>query len=141
MVIVAIVGLVTILSVPNFTRYLNTWRLNGETQEFASTLRTARSVAVMKNIDVVFSFDMDTNTYSYFEDVDRDGSRDANEYRSARYELPDNIVIAGHTLASSTLTFGSKGNTQANGTITLRNTINQTKGIRIYGGTGNITVD
>ena len=37
-------------------------------------------------------------------------------------------------------TFG-KGNTRESGTITLRNVDNKIKGVRIYGGTGNISVD
>ena len=39
------------------------------------------------------------------------------------------------------LTFGSKGNTRETGSITFRNLNNITKQIRIYGGTGNVTID
>lgn len=141
MISISILGLIAILSIPNYNRFMQSWRLKGEVQQFAGTLRAARSAAIMKNIDVVFTFDMDTNTYSYFEDANRDGNYDSGEYLSTNYELPVCVSITAFTLSSSTLTFGSKGNTRESGTITLRNLENNTKNIRIYGGTGNITID
>jgi len=141
MVVIGIIGLIAVMSIPNFNRYLNNWRLNGEAQQFASALRKARSIAVMKNIDVVFTFDRANDTYWYFEDADRDGNLDSNELQSETYEMSPRVTIAAYTLSNQTLTFGSKGNTRESGTITLRNVDNEIKGIRIYGGTGNISVD
>lgn len=141
MIVISIFGLIAVLALPNYGRFVATWRLNGEAQQFATTLRTARSSAVMKNIDVIFIFDMDANDYFYFEDTNRDGNHDAGEYLSATYELPEGITITAFTLSNPTLTFGSKGNTRESGTITLRNVLNNTKDIRIYGGTGNVTID
>jgi len=141
MIGITIFGLIAVLSVPNYNRFMMGWRLNGETQQLASALRTARSSAVMKNIDVVFTFDVDTNTYSWFEDMNRNGSIDNGEYESAEYDLGETVEISAHTLSSTTLTFGSKGNTRESGSITLRNPLNDVKSVRIFGGTGNVTVD
>jgi len=141
MITVSVFGLIAVLSVPNYNRFMMGWRLNGETQQLASSLRAARSTAVMKNIDVVFSFDTDTNSYSWFEDSNRDGNLDNGEYESAVYDLGETVEISAYTLSSTTLTFGSKGNTRESGSITLRNAINNVKSIRIFGGTGNVTVD
>ncbi|MBN2071883.1 MAG: GspH/FimT family pseudopilin [Candidatus Krumholzibacteriota bacterium] len=141
MVVVLIIGLMAILSMPAFGRFIQNWRLNGDAEQFAVTLRSARSSAVMKNIDVVFSFDMTNDNYSYFEDSDRNGNRSSDEFQSATYTLSPGVRIVGHTFSSSKLTFGSKGNTRESGTITLRNPANKNKTVRIFGGTGNITVD
>ena len=141
MVTVCIIGLIAVLSIPGFTRFRQSWKLNGDADQFASTIRTARAAAVMKNINAIFTFDMDNSTFFYFEDNDRDGTRDNDEYRSATYDLDPAIVFSASTLPGTTLTFGSMGNTRKSGIITLRNTYNRTRNIRIYGGTGNITVD
>ena len=141
MVVVLIIGLLAILSMPALGRFIQNSRLNGDTEQFAVALRSARSAAVMKNIDVIFSFDMAQNTYSYFEDSDRNGLRSADEYLSSTYSLSPNVKIAAHTFSSTRLTFGSKGNTRESGTITLTNTNNKLKGIRIFGGTGNIIAE
>jgi type IV fimbrial biogenesis protein FimT len=141
MIVITILGLVAVLSVPNYQRFMQGWRLDGETQHLASALRTARSAAVMKNIDVVFTFDPDANTYSWFEDTNGNGNLDNGEYESAEYSLSETVDIAAHTLSSTTLTFGNKGNTRESGSITLRNTLNNVRQVRIFGGTGNVTVD
>ncbi len=141
MIVISIIGLIAVLALPNYGRFVATWRLNGEAQQFATTLRTARSSAVMKNIDVIFTFDTDASTYFYFEDMNKDGGHDAGEYMSAIYALPESIKITAFTLSNPTLTFGSKGNTRESGTITLLNVLSDTKDIRIYGGTGNVTID
>lgn len=141
MITISIIGLIAILSVPNYQRFMHGWRLNGETQQLASALRTARSSAVMKNIDVVFSFDTDDGTYSWYEDMNRNGSLDNGEYESSEFDLGETIEITAHTLSSTTLTFGNKGNTRESGSITLRNVLNNVRQVRIFGGTGNVTVD
>ena len=63
------------------------------------------------------------------------------EYESAERALPEAVEISAHTLSSTTLTFGSKGSTRSSGSITLRNTLNKVRSVRIFGGTGNVTVD
>jgi type IV fimbrial biogenesis protein FimT len=141
MISISIMGLITILAVPGFTRFLQSWKLQGDANHFATVLRTARAAAVTKNISVVFTFDTDDETFFYYEDGNRNNSYDNNEYHSATYSLETGIGFAGHTLSSSTLTFGSMGNTRESGSVTLRNTFNRTRTVRIYGGTGNITIE
>jgi len=141
MISISIMGLITVLAVPGFTRFLQSWKLQGDANQFATVLRTARAAAVTKNTSVVFTFDTDADNYFYFEDNDRDGTHDGGEYLSATYNLETGIAFAGHTLSSSTLTFGSIGNTRESGSVTFRNTFNRTRTVRIYGGTGNITIE
>jgi type IV fimbrial biogenesis protein FimT len=141
MISISIMGLITVLAVPGFTRFLQSWKLQGEANQFAATLRTARAAAVTKNINVVFTFDPDDETFFYFEDSDRDGLQDNSEYCSATYSLETGIAFAAYTLSSETLTFGSMGNTRESGSVTLRNSYNRTRTVRIYGGTGNITIE
>jgi Tfp pilus assembly protein FimT len=141
MIVIGILGLIAALTIPNIRGFLETWKLNGETQELVSTLRTARSAAVKRNVDVVFSFDIANDTYFYFEDDDGDGGHDNDEYMSETREMSPGIIITAHTLPSATLTFGNKGETGSSGTITLKNSCNKVKSIRIMGGSGNIEID
>jgi len=141
MITVLIIGIIAALSMPGFARFLQTWKLAGDADHFATALRTARAAAVTKNINTVFTFNKANGTFFYFEDTDRDGALDNTEYRSATYRLEPGIVFAGYTLSNPTLTFGSMGNTRESGTITLRNSNNRTKTVRIFGGTGNVLVN
>ena len=138
MFVIMIFGLVMAASVPSFGRFLQTWKLHGEVDRMAAALRTARSAAVMRNINAVFQFDTDAGTYFYYEDDDRDGTRDTAEYRSATFTLPPGIIIDSQTLGGTTVTFGPRGNTMQSGAIILENGLEKTRQITIFGGTGNI---
>lgn len=141
MFVVLIFGLMMLVSIPGFGRFLQTWKLRGEVDRMASAMRTARSAAIMKNVESVFTFNTNQRTYFYYEDLDGDSQRDANEYRSATHTLPAGIIFRGHTLNGTTITFGPRGNASENGTITLQNGLNRTRQISLFGGTGNISVD
>ena len=141
MIAIMIAGSIIILSVPSFNSIRLSWRLRGETQQMAAVLRAARSTAVMKNITTVFTFNPNNRTYSYFEDRDRDGARDNDEYQSATYRLVPQVRMAAYTLPGTSLSFGPMGNTKASGSITLMTSHNRFRTIWVYGGTGNVTVD
>ena len=141
MVVVLLIGLSLLLSIPAFGRFQRSWRLMGEVDRVASTMRTARSVAITKNIDAVFEFDTSTHTYFYFEDEDGNGSRAASEYQSATYELSEGVTFSGHTLSGTKIIFGPKGNANDSGTITVSNTQPRSLTISLFGGTGNVRVD
>jgi len=138
MFVVLVFGLTMALSLPGFGKFLATWKLHGEVDQMASTMRAARSAAIMKNIDAVFQFDVNRGIYFYFEDEDGDGTRDANEYRSAIHNLPPGITFDSHTFGSTTITFGPRGNTTQSGSIMMENTNHKTRQLSLFGGTGNI---
>jgi prepilin-type N-terminal cleavage/methylation domain-containing protein len=138
---IMIMGVIAVLSVPAVAPFLQSWKLKGEAQQMASVLRSARSAAVMKNINAVFTFNPASGTYSYFEDNDRDGTRDLNEFQSATFRLVPQVTIAAFTLPGTSLTFGPMGNTRANGALTLQAAHNRSRTIRVFSGTGNVTVD
>lgn len=141
MIAIAVMGLVLAASIPAMGRFMQSWRLNGEIDQLAGFLRGARSTAIMKNRDVIFKFQMSDGTYFYFEDTDSDGVRDGDEYQSGTRTLEGGISIDAHTLSSPILIFGSRGNTNEGGTITLRNTRANTRMVSVFGGTGAISTD
>jgi prepilin-type N-terminal cleavage/methylation domain-containing protein len=141
MVVVSLFGLFMLATIPLFSRHQQDFRLLTEADRLATTLRSARGTAVMKQINSVFEFDISSGTYSYFEDQNADGTRENDEYRSALFTLPTGITFKSHSLTVPNLTFGPKGNTSETGAIILSNRINRTKTILIYGGTGNVRIE
>jgi hypothetical protein len=55
--------------------------------------------------------------------------------------MSEGVKITAFTLTSSVFTFGSKGSTPQSGSVTLKNVNNKVKNIRIFGGTGNVSVE
>lgn len=141
MIVVLVMGILLAVSAPAMGRFLQSWRLNGEANELATFIRLARTAAVTKNTNVVFVFDVNNGQYYYIEDDDNSGGHSAGEYQSATHELSHGIDIDNYTMAQQWITFGPKGNTIDGGAITLENNHNSTRRIRIFSGTGNVTVD
>jgi prepilin-type N-terminal cleavage/methylation domain-containing protein len=141
MVAIGILGIVLVMSLPAFGRFVHTWRLKGSVEQLSTVLRTARSAAVMKHTEAVFQIDLNRNQYFYYEDLNENGVRESTEYRSATYDLATGITFQGLTIPSATITFGPKGNTSSSGSITLQDLSNHTRAVRIFGGTGNISLD
>lgn len=141
MVSISIFGLILAASAPSFSRFLQSWKLSGEVNQLATTLRMARSAAVIKNVNTVFEFNEDAGTYSYYEDTDGDGVRDAAEFRSGVETLDAGIHFDSHTFSTTKVTFGPKGNANESGDITMMNSREWTRTVSVFGGTGNIRAD
>jgi Tfp pilus assembly protein FimT len=134
-------GLLLAVSSPALSRFAANWRLNGAAATMATHLRSARSTAVNKNIDVVFIFDQDTGEYHSLEDTNGNGVADAGELETTVQELPSGVVIKDFTVPSKEITFSSKGSTADGGTIMMVGRGGKAIQIRVYSGTGNISVE
>jgi prepilin-type N-terminal cleavage/methylation domain-containing protein len=141
MVVISVMGLLLAVSVPAMGRFMQSWRLNGEANEVATFLRLARAAAVTKNTNVMFVFDASAGEYYYFEDDDDSGVQNGDEYESALQELSEGIYIDSYSMGQQWITFGPKGNTVDGGNIILMNSHDSTKRLRVFSGTGNVTID
>jgi prepilin-type N-terminal cleavage/methylation domain-containing protein len=140
MVVVTIMGILLAVSAPAMSRFAGNWRLNGAAANMAMVMRSARSAAVSKDVDVVFTFDDAQGQYSYIEDTNGNGDADAGERQSAVQTLPPGITINDYTVPQTTVTFNGKGSTADGGTIVMKRDSYEVQ-IRVYSGTGNIEVE
>jgi general secretion pathway protein H len=63
LVVLAIIGLVVALALPNLRRPPDNLRLEAATRTVASALRLSRSQAIVRNADVVLTIDADRRTF------------------------------------------------------------------------------
>lgn len=142
MVVVGAMGLLLALSVPGIRGWLRSMRLNGEVNSMAMMMRAARSVAINRNSDVVFVFDQSEGQYFYVIDADGDGAADDNEVQSGTHTLRDGITIGAFTTPQQWITFTPRGSTSDGGTITVEgHNSENSRTIRVYSGTGNVTIE
>ena len=141
MVVISAMGLLIALSVPGVRSWLRSMKLNGEVNSMAMMMRTARSIAINRNSDVLFVFDQSEGEYFYVIDSDGDGSADDNEVQSGTHTLTDGISIGAFTTPQQWITFTSRGGTSDGGTITVQSHNENSRTIRVYSGTGNVTVE
>jgi len=141
MIVVTVMGVLLAVGAPFYGRYMASWRLSGETSKMAMVMRAARSAAVNKNCDVIFVFDQDDGEYYFVEDTDGDGSAGAGEHVSGVQTLGKGVTIADFDMAQQWVTFSPRGSTADGGTITMQGKHEDQRVIKVFGGTGNISVD
>ena len=140
MIVVTIMGILLAVTAPAMARFAGNWRLNGAAANMAMVMRSARSAAVSKDINVVFTFDEDTGQYSYLEDKNGNGDADDGERESAVQTLPPGVLLDDYTVPQTSVTFNGKGSTADGGTIEMKRGDYEVQ-IRVYSGTGNIEVE
>jgi prepilin-type N-terminal cleavage/methylation domain-containing protein len=141
MIVISIMGTLLAVSSPALSRFVSNWRLNGATAQMAMAMRAARSTAVNKNINVIFVFDQSDGEYYFVEDTDGDGSADAGERQTGVQTLPAGVAIGDYSIPQQWITFTPRGNTADAGTIVVRGRGERELLIRVFGGTGNISVE
>jgi prepilin-type N-terminal cleavage/methylation domain-containing protein len=140
MIVVTIMGILLAVTAPAMSRFAGNWRLNGAAANMAMVMRSARSAAVSKDINVVFTFDEDKGEYSYLEDTNGNGDADGGERESAVQTLPPGVLFDDYTVPQTSVTFNGKGSTADGGTIAMKRGDYEVQ-IRVYSGTGNIEVE
>ena len=141
MIVITIMGVLMAVSAPAIARYASNWRLSGAASQMAMSIRSARSTAVNKDMDVVFLFDKDKGQYHILEDANGNGDADGGERESAVQDLPNGVTIEDYTVPQESLTFNSKGSTQDGGVIVFKGKHGYELQIRVYSGTGNVSVE
>jgi prepilin-type N-terminal cleavage/methylation domain-containing protein len=141
MIVITIMGVLMAVSAPSIARYAAIWRLNGAASTMAMSIRAARSAAVNHDMDVVFFFDKDAGQYHFLEDANGNGAADGGEHESSVQDLPKGVAIDDFTVPQASLTFNSKGSTQDGGVIVVKGRGDYELQIRVYSGTGNVSVE
>jgi prepilin-type N-terminal cleavage/methylation domain-containing protein len=141
MIVISIMGVLLAVSAPALSQYAANWKLNGAVSDMAMVIRAARSTAVNKDINVVFLFDKDGSQYHALEDTNGNGTSDAGERETSVQDLPSGVSIDSFTVPQESVTFNSKGSTQDGGVIVMKGRGNYELQIRVYSGTGNVSVE
>jgi len=78
MIVVAIMGILSAIAVPNLKTYMAQRRLNGAVRQVFGDLMAARQRAITENRSIGVEFTSD-HVYRIFADTDNDGIRDSDE--------------------------------------------------------------
>lgn len=143
MVVIAIIGILTAIVVPNYIRYRNNQQVLKAARSVYSALQSAKETAIRDSvaINVLFSVGNGANgTYQIFEDENDNGTLDAGEEISSG-GMPPGISLTSapfNGVANSTifsplgLTTGEDGSViVTNGDQKAEVFVNQAGGIRV----------
>ncbi len=135
-VVIAIVGILAGIAVPNFVGWLPKYRLNSSADDIQSLVQNARLRAVKENAHVAVLLDPDNDglggDYLAFVDANSDWNLDAGEIVVMRGEVSSGIRITGTGYANDRFSFNSRGLClEGSGSISLRNSSGKTKTVAI----------
>ena len=157
--VIALIGILAAMAIPNFSRWKEKYELNGETKKVYFDLLLAHSTSIKNNHDVLVTFDILNNTYKVHQDINNNGVEESSEqiksvnlendiqfgFNSGVLDLEGNLVTSSIFLASgNSITFNSRGQASTSGSIFLihKNDIgksnNRLRSINIIQSTGAI---
>ena len=117
MIVIAIIAILSAISVPTFSSYMATRRLNGAARQVQGDLMATRMQAVSSNKLVAVSF-INSNQYTIFFDNNNNGSIDSGETIVTKNIYPDYYDVTITAVSSYQPKFYSNG-TSNNGRITF----------------------
>ena len=124
LIIIAVIGILSLISLPIYRSINPTLSLNANTRQIASHLRQAQQLAVEEQNNYTAVFDINTN---YYEIINMQSSSTV-----ISQTLQNNITIDSiSNLTDNTVTFTITGSALESGEIILKNANNETKNIEI----------
>lgn len=109
--VTCLLGLVTLLCVPNFKDSLQNYRLAVTVQEVGQNIRLAQKLAITEGVSYKVLFDLE-NKITY---------RIASGYKATRFDLPLGVCFDWANFPKSTLAFYPSGAPSQGGTIAIKN--------------------
>ena len=106
--VVAIIGIMSLIVVPNFVQYYRSIRLKTAMRRMTNDLRAARQRAVARNSMVMISYKTDTNRYQMWESVDQ-GATWGQLGTTTQLDTPISISDSGSASTSMTDAFKGDG--------------------------------
>lgn len=120
MVVLAILGIMAAIVVPNFKQYLLQRRLNGAARQIMSDLMSARMKAITQNRKVKVFFSGSNHQYTVCDDANGDGTVGSGEgtvqVRDIQYDYPGVTYTA-----TADPIFNKNGTAAVMATVTVSN--------------------
>jgi len=143
MAALVVFGILIVLSVPAFRRYMATQQVEGSVHRMAANLRLARQSAATERNNYKVRFDPATRRYSILDDDNNNGTADTGEMVLGPVNIPGELTVTnGPALPFSgdTLVFYPNGSTNSTGTITFENRRHYSRLVRVMRSTGAVAV-
>lgn len=109
MAVISLLGLITLLGVPNFRNHWSNYQLSTAAEEVAQNIRLAQKRSISEGIFCKIFFDLEEKT-SY---------RIVLGYKSTKYNLPKEVYFQWNNFSNDTLIFNPSGAPSQGGTVAI----------------------
>ena len=121
MVTIAIVAIVSALTVPSFLQWRDRTKVRGDATNLRAAFETAKLRAIKHNTNAIVIFPDATSYWAYI-DANKNNVRDADETTIFDNTLSPGVRITGNTFTGGNMAFNPRGmanGPNSTGTITL----------------------
>jgi type IV fimbrial biogenesis protein FimT len=122
MIIVGIIGLVSLIAIPNMIGWRGERQLDGAARNFMADMQLAKLKAIREAEDVCVNINVAGDSYQMIVDSNNDCTFDPGETQFRNVSMPAGIIISGTTFGSANTKFNSRGMPDKAGRATFRNT-------------------
>jgi len=134
MIVVALIGIVATIAVPNFQNYIRNRNLKTAVQEISSEFFVTRERALSESTTYRLVFDVGNNRYTTEEETPSgSGTWTVRQTKqvAASAAANDGIVIDAANTTATSFTFQPRGTISMGGTVSIKNSINSRADITV----------
>jgi len=131
MVTIAIVGIVSMIAVPNMIGWRAERKMRGAINNLQGDMQLARFRAIRDAEEIAVLFNPGPNSYLVFVDSNKNCTPDAGEQQLRNVTLPVGVTFKSLTFAANCTRFDAKGMPAILGTATLENNTGKTLALAV----------
>jgi prepilin-type N-terminal cleavage/methylation domain-containing protein len=142
-IVLVIFGIVSAVAVPGINKFLRSVELNGQVQQFASTLRVVRQRSITENNNYVLYWTASERKLKWWDDDNNNGVKNGTEKSGATSALPSWITVTAsgtNPFPSDTVTFIPNGSASVSGSVIYSNPDGYARSMSVVRPTGMVTV-
>lgn len=142
-IVLVIFGIVSAIAIPGINKFLRSVEMNGEVQQFATTMRVVRQRAITENNNYVLYWDATDRKLKWWDDDNNNGVQDGPEKFGATSAMANWITVTNSStnpFPSDTVRFVPNGSASVSGSVIYSNPEGYTRSLSVVRPTGMVTV-
>ncbi len=142
-IVLVIFGIVSAIAVPGINKFLRSVELNGQVQQFATTLRVVRQRSITENNNYVLYWTSTERKLKWWDDDNNNSVKNGTEKEGATSALPSWITVTNsgtNPFPSDTVTFLPNGSASVSGSVIYSNPEGYARSMSVVRPTGMVTV-
>jgi prepilin-type N-terminal cleavage/methylation domain-containing protein len=142
-IVLVIFGIVSAIAIPGINKFLRSVEMNGEVQQFATTMRVVRQRAITENNNYVLYWDATERKLKWWDDDNNNGAKDGPEKFGATSALASWITVTNSStnpFPSDTVRFVPNGSASVSGSVIYSNPEGYSRSLSVVRPTGMVTV-
>jgi type II secretion system protein H len=142
-IVLVIFGIVSAIAIPGLNKFLRSVEMNGEVQQFATTMRVVRQRAITENNNYVLYWDPTERKLKWWDDDNNNGVQDGPEKFGETAALANWITVTNSStnpFPSDTVLFVPNGSASVSGSVIYSNPEGYSRSLSVVRPTGMVTV-